>query len=322
MRHPLRALFAVLAVALALSWTIGDADARVGGGMSSGSRGLRTFSAPPSTPTAPSTTQPIQRSLTQPGQPGGLAAARPPVAGGGWFNRPGLLGGLAAGFLGAGLFGLLFGNGLFGGLGGLASVLGLIVQIGLVVLVARLIWRWFQGRNTAAMASGPALHDVGAGQSGYRLIPGGLAAAGGGSGSAAPAQPSDEIGISGADYDAFEKLLVDTQTAYSNEDLAAVRSLATPEMVSYFADDLANNSSRGIVNRISDVKLLQGDLAEAWREDGADFATVAMRFGLNDQMVERGSGRVVEGGPQEVAEVWTFRRAPAGRWQLAAIQQT
>lgn len=92
-------------------------------------------------------------------------------------------------------------------------------------------------------------------------------------------------------------------------------------MVSYFSEDLAENASRGVVNRISDVKLLQGDLAEAWREGGTDYATVAMRFALNDTMVDRASGRIVEGGPQEVAESWTFRRAHGGPWMLSAIQQ-
>ena len=67
-------------------------------------------------------------------------------------------------------------------------------------------------------------------------------------------------------------------------------------MLSYFSEDLATNASRGVVNRISDVKLLQGDLAEAWREGDTDYATVAMRYSLNDQMVDRDSGRVVEGG--------------------------
>lgn len=328
MRHPVRALFAVLAVAVTLGWVAGDADARVGGGSSSGSRGSRTFSAPPMTRTAPTTTQPMQRSVTQPGQPGSVGTARP-ATGSSWFNRPGLLGGLAAGFLGAGLFGLLFGHGLFGGLGGLASMFGLIVQVGLIALLAMLVWRWFQRRQEPAMAAGPSLRDLGGGiggnmgsnMSGMSYGAGGTGL-NGSRGNGASTQPSDSVGITGADYDAFEKLLSDTQTAYSNEDLSALRSMATPEMVSYFADDLANNSSRGVVNRISDVKLLQGDLAEAWHEDGADYASVAMRFGLNDQMVERASGRVVEGGPQEATEVWTFRRSAGGQWQLAAIQQT
>ena len=131
-----------------------------------------------------------------------------------------------------------------------------------------------------------------------------------------------DVGIGGADYDAFERLLGEVQAAYSNEDLNALRAHATPEMVSYFSEDLAQNASRGAVNRVSDVKLLQGDLAEAWREGGSEYATVTMRFSLIDTMVDRASGRVVEGGPQEVKEAWTFRRAAGGPWLLSAIQQT
>jgi len=102
----------------------------VGGGFSSGSRGMRTFSAPPSTPTAPSAA-PIQRSMTQPSgaAPFGSASPRP-----GFFSGRGLLGGIAAGFLSAGLFGLLFGQGLFGGMAGFASIFGLLLQIALIVL--------------------------------------------------------------------------------------------------------------------------------------------------------------------------------------------
>src|ERR1700676_2926570 len=87
----------VLSLALPLILAISAADARVGGGGSSGSRGGRTFSAPPSTSTAPNAAQPMNRTMTQPGSPG-LGAP----AGGGFFNRPGMgmLGGLAAGFNG------------------------------------------------------------------------------------------------------------------------------------------------------------------------------------------------------------------------------
>ena len=67
-------------------------------------------------------------------------------------------------------------------------------------------------------------------------------------------------------------------------------------MLSYFSEDLATNASKGVVNRVSDVKLLQGDLAEAWREGDTDYATVAMRYSLNDQMLDRDSGRMVEAG--------------------------
>ena len=88
-------------------------------------------------------------------------------------------------------------------------------------------------------------------------------------------------------------------------------------------EDLARNAGQGLINRVSDVRLLQGDLAEAWGEGATEYATVAMKFSLIDTMIERMSGRVVSGGhPEEVTELWTFRRDGSGPWMLSAIQQT
>jgi predicted lipid-binding transport protein (Tim44 family) len=141
---------------------------------------------------------------------------------------------------------------------------------------------------------------------------------------AGPAQRSDAVGITGLDYDAFERTLGDVQAAYSNEDIGALRAKATPEMLSYFSEDLAQNASHGVINRVSDVKLLNGDLSEAWREGGTDYATVVMRYSLHDWMIDRVTGRVVDGDPlrpQEATEFWTFRRSQGGPWILSAIQQ-
>ena len=310
---------AALAVASALTLFATDyADARVGGRSSFGSRGTRTFSAPPSTRTAPGSIAPMERSVTQPG-----FGTRPTPGMGGSFNRPGLfggglLGGLAAGFLGAGLLGLLFGHGLFGGLGGFASVLGLLLQIGLVVLVGMLLLRMWQGRRRQpALAGGPYPRDFG-GPTGS-----GLGSLGGGGGGTA-ASASSPVEIQPADYQAFERLLGEIQADYSAEDLSALRTRVTPEMLSYFSEQLAQNASRGVVNKVSDVKLEQGDLAEAWREGDTEYATVAMRFSLVDRFIDRASGRLVDGSDarEEVTEVWTFRRARDGDWLLSAIQQT
>jgi predicted lipid-binding transport protein (Tim44 family) len=146
---------------------------------------------------------------------------------------------------------------------------------------------------------------------------------GGWSGGAAAPPAGEPLTIGRPDYDAFERLLGEIQAAYSAEDLAALRMKVTPEMLSYFSEQLSGNASRGLVNRIADVKLLQGDLAEAWREGGTEYATVAMKFALTDSMVERASGRVVEGGGRsEITELWTFMRARGGDWLLSAIQQT
>jgi predicted lipid-binding transport protein (Tim44 family) len=311
-----RARGIVKAIALVLSLTvptvlvISSADARVGGGSSSGSRGSRTFSAPPSTSTAPGSAQPLNRTFTQPGSPG---VGAPAPARGGFFNSPGrsMLGGLAAGFLGAGLLGMLFGGGMFGGLGGLSSIFGLILQIGLIVIVVRLAMSWWQRRNQTASAyagaAGPAA------QSNFRT--------GRGFGVGSNSAPLE---ILPADYEAFERLLGDIQDAWSNEDIARLHTLATPEMVSYFTGDLDANRARNVVNKVSATKLLQGDLAEAWREGDTDYASVAMRYSLIDKTVDRASGRLVEGSeaPTEATEVWTFLRPRGGTWELSAIQQT
>jgi predicted lipid-binding transport protein (Tim44 family) len=307
-RGIVQAIAVALALALPLMAAMSPADARVGGGMSSGSRGARTFSAPPSTSTAPSTAQPFNRTFTQPGSPG---LGTP--AGGGFFNRPGMgmLGGLAAGFLGAGLLGMLFGGGMFGGLGGFSSILGLILQIGLIIIVVRLAMSWWQRRHAnpayAGAAAGPGAQSSFRSGTGFGL----------GSG-AAPLE------ITPSDYQAFERLLGEIQAAWSNEDVARLHTLATPEMVSYFTKDLEANKARNDINKVSDVKLLQGDLAEAWREGDTDYASVAMRFSLVDKTIERTSGRLVAGSeqPTEVTEVWTFVRPRGASWELSAIQQT
>ena len=314
-----RPMLALLAIVTALVFSVASVDAR--SSSSSGSRGSRTYSAPAATQTAPRAA-PIERTMTQPARPGNAVgqtagqAARPGLLGGGLFGG-GLLGGLAAGFIGAGLFGMLFGHGFMGGMGGFASMLGLLLQIGLVLIVARLAWVWWQRRNQPATAGGPSLRDN---LSNDRPNAGGFAGFGGGA-SASP--PADEpIEVTPADFDAFEKLLGDIQTAYGKEDLGALRVHATPEMLSYFSEEFARNASRGVINQISDVKLLQGDLSEAWREINDDSATVAMRYSLNDKIVDRATGRVVEEEPSEATEFWTFRRAREGQWVLSAIQQT
>src|SRR3984885_12163765 len=271
-RGAFQAIAVVLSLALPLISAISPADARVGGGFSSGSRGSRTFSAPPSTSTAPGSASPFNRTITQPGSPGVGAPA-----GGGFFNSPGrgMLGGLAAGFLGAGLLGMLFGGGMFSGIGGLSSIFGLILQIGLIVIVVRMAMSWWQRRHANPAYAGAAAGAAGA-QSSFR--------SGTGFGLGSTSAPLE---IVPADYEAFERLLGDIQAAWSDEDVARLHTLATPEMVSYFTGDLQQNRARNVINKVSDLKLLQGDLSEAWREGDTDYASVAMRYSLDDTPFNR-----------------------------------
>ena len=85
-RH--RWLIALAAIVAAFVLATADAHARAGGGFSAGSRGMRTYSAPPATPTAP-TAAPLQNSMIQPGgaaAPIGRTAIRPGFFGGGLFG--------------------------------------------------------------------------------------------------------------------------------------------------------------------------------------------------------------------------------------------
>ena len=305
-RH--KTLILALAATLALGFA-SDASARVGSGFSFGSRGARTFSAPSATPTAPRAA-PMERSMTS---PNANIFSRPS---GGFFSG-GFGRGLIGGFIGAGLFGLLFGNGLFGGLGGGLSILGLLLQIGLLFLLFKLVMGFVRGNRPAFQG---ASNRSGLGQGGAA----GFAGFGGGQ---AGAPRETKLAITPADFGVFEQRLSAIQTAFGAEDFEHLRALATPEMASFFAEDLAANAKKGLVNKVSDVTFLQGDLAEAWREPQSEYATVAMRFSLIDTMADRVSGKLVSGDPavpQQVTEVWTFARGPGGApgdWKLSAIQQ-
>ena len=307
----------LLALVASLAVAAPAVDARPGGGGSSfGSRGSKTYAPPAGTATSPGTMgAPMQRSQTSP-SPGmnnpGMAAP----------NRPRFGGGFMAGLLGAGLIGALLGAGFSGGLGGIASFLGLILQVGLLALVVMFAVRFFRRRKEGAQ---PAM----AGNTPYArssLEPntpmggmgGGMNPRGGGLAGGARPQP---IQVQPDDFQAFERNLYEIQGAYGREDVATLRRLATPEMVGYFEEELRANAARGVVNRISDVKLLQGDLSEAWREGPVEYATVAMRFSLRDEVFERATNRHVENGAQEAKEFWTFLREPNGPWILSAIQQ-
>jgi predicted lipid-binding transport protein (Tim44 family) len=313
LRH--KSLIIALAATLALGF-VSDTSARVGGGFSFGSRGARTFSAPSATPTAPRGAAPFERSMTSPNA--NILGRPSPYASGSFFSG-GFGRGLLGGFIGAGLFGLLFGHGLFGGLGGGLSILGLLLQLGVLYLLFKFVMGFFRGGRPAFQSAGPYPGSTqGLGQSGAQ----GSGAAGGGAPYAA------KLEITPADFSMFEQRLAAIQAAFGAEDFDRMRALATPEMASYFAEELAANAKQGLVNRVSDVTFLQGDLSEAWREQQGEYATVAMRFSLIDTMADRVSGRIVSGDPttpQQATEVWTFARrvgGTAGDWKLSAIQQT
>lgn len=309
-----------LAIVSAFFLMMAGADARPGKASSAGSRGTRTDVAPPVTNTAPRQSQPISGAQTP--RAGAPAPAAPAAQPSRWN---GLMGGLAGGLIGAGLFGLLSGSGLFGGLGSLMSVLGLILQIAIVFFIVRFAINYFRRRQAEpATAGGPANFARQPVQPEWQPA----ASAHQSAASAAPAAPvTTPLDLVEADFGTFERLLGEIQDAYGRNDRISLTQRVTPEMANLFNGELSEMARQGVVNTISDVKLLQGDLAEAWREPGAEYATVAMRYAITDVKRDKATGRVVEGNPgqpEEVVENWTFVRHPGGTekdWILSAIQQ-
>ena len=317
--------FATLFAGLFLAFSmvaIDHAEARRGG--SFGSRGTRTFQSAPPTRTAPAPTAPVERSMTP--NTGVNSAARQPQV-----QRPGFMSGFGGtmmrGLLIGGLIGLLLGQGF----GGLAGMFGFLLQALLIGGAIMLAIRFF--RSQSARGPAPALAGAGNAQASRFenrataqdtarsfTIPG----FGGGSGGGSPATGSEEIKLAQTDLDAFQQLLTDVQEAFGREDHAALRRATTPEMVSYLSEELADNAQKGLRNEVSDISLLQADVAESWREDDRDYATAALRYESRDVMRERATNKVVEGDedhPTETTELWTFMRENGSNWKLSAIQQ-
>ncbi|MCO4315739.1 Tim44 domain-containing protein [Phyllobacterium sp. 21LDTY02-6] len=328
---------AVVLIGLAVTFSaVYEADARRGGG-GFGSRGTRTFQAPAPTRTAPNNAAPIERSMS-PRPQNQQTTAQPQAA----QQRPGLFGGMGRSLLGGLLVGGLIGAMLGHGFGGIAGLFGMLIQIALIAGLAMLALRFFRSRQPATATAGGqgfgrdgfARRDM-AGDTNNQASPLRVPTIGSGqpqSGqkpgfaggqSAAPSQGGDEIGLTQADLDRFEQLLTEVQTAYGKEDYATLRRLTTPEAMSYLAEELGQNATDGLRNSVSDVKLLQADIAEAWAEGAQEYATTAMRYSSIDAMLDRTTGRVVqgdEGEPSQTTEVWTFVRENGSEWKLAAIQ--
>lgn len=309
----LGAIAAGLAVA-AMLVVPDDADARRRG--SFGSRGARTYDAPATTTVAPKSTAPVQRSMTEKPAASSPAAqtGRAAPARRGGMGR-GLLGGLIAG----GLIGALLG----GGLGSLAGA-GMLMALLQVALIGGLVWflfRMFRRKPALAGAHGGALSSP---FSGFQPQPAPQQPFSQGFRSAAVAPASEDIDIVDADRRDFERLLTEVQDAFSREDFARLRERTTPEVMSYFAEELSQNTTAGRRNSVSNTTLIDAEVSEAWREQGADYATIAMRYESIDVMLDRNSGAVVEGDPErpsQATELWTFKRGVDGQWRLSAIQE-
>ena len=297
------ALFFALALALAPSL----AEARAGrsyssGGASSGisgmgSRGSRTFDQ--------NGAAPIARSMNPSSPAASPLGSSSAFGGGSFFQRHPFMTGLFGGFLG---------SMLFGHLGGFGHLFGGFLQFLIIGLLIYLAIRFFAGRSAGWAGAGAG------------AMPGSVGAA------AAPTAVryrGRDTTVEDADLNAFQSIHAAVQDAWGHGDLGRMRQLMTPEMLSYFSEELTRNSSDGVQNVVSNVHLLKGDITEAWDEGDLQYATAHMCWSANDYVARLGRSPgmpdyIVSGDPTrqtESEEVWTFVRRRGGNWLLSAIQQ-
>ncbi len=307
----LLALFFSVNLALAPAIAEARAGSSSGGSSSSmGSRGSRTYEN--------NGGQPLSRSVTPlpatPRQPG-LAPAMPSPAygGGSFFQRHPFLTGLAGGFIGSWLFGHS-GYAADGAGGSSGSMLGMLLQLLIIGLLIYFAVRLFRGWSHAGGSRGGT---------GWPPRSAGAAAA-------PPRRDRGrDINVADNDLETFQKIHAAVQETWSEGDLAKMRRLMTPEMLSYFSEELTRNASQGVRNIVANVELLKGDLSESWEEGDLQYATAYLQWRANDCVVRSGRSPgdpdyVVSGDPRtpvEAEEMWTFVRRQGGDWLLSAIQQ-
>ncbi|HMS82045.1 MAG TPA: TIM44-like domain-containing protein [Nitrospira sp.] len=319
--------------------TLSLAKARGGGGgyssgsrggnssMGFGSRGSRTYQENGAKPIEQSTA--TRPTATPPPQTANSPMAQPtPATSPSWFQRNPLLAGIAGGLAGTWLGHMLFGatessakttdtEAGSGSAPASSNSFGLILL--LMALGAGAFYFFRRSKQTPApvftglsrsTATRGSLLDVSAN-------------------STTDVHDTKAYSVTAEDKSTFQQLLNDIQTAWSAQDVAALRRHLTPEMLSYFSTALAEDHSRGVQNHVEDVVLLKGDVREAWSEDTTDYATVDLRWNAHDYTVSttipRGElGYLVEGSEDTVTEsieVWTFMRVRDGQWLLSAMQQ-
>ncbi|OGL58992.1 MAG: hypothetical protein A3J27_08130 [Candidatus Tectomicrobia bacterium RIFCSPLOWO2_12_FULL_69_37] len=314
--------------------------ARFGGGRSFGFRGSRGFARPPVTP---------RSQLGSPQRPFDQGSRRP-------FG--GFGGGLFAG-LGGLLLGGLIGSMLFGrmGFGGGIGLLEILLIGGAIFFFLRMMKRRqeapaaagatyterlaHQGADpygvggataTEERPAGPVYTgpDIGARGSGRPAMPAGPA------GPATGPDPRLEDGLRAiAEGDrsfSKERLLDDArrnfmrfQEAWVARDLGPIREMVDRDIYEKCQGDLDELRREGRINRLDDIKILGLDLADAWQEEGFDFATVRVEASLLDYLVAETSGEVLGGSrtePVAFTEIWTWaRKTGPGKWFLSAIEQ-
>jgi predicted lipid-binding transport protein (Tim44 family) len=311
------------------------AEARVGGGRSSGSRGSHSSSAPRQTfsppPSRPQTAPPP--AMVTPGQqprPGmGMPAPNPQPAGGGFLRN--MAGGLAGGLVGGMIGNMLFGGSGHAGPGGAPAAGGGCSSIGLfdIILIGGLLYlgyRMLNRRQEAYQASdqGGSATTIPASWQTPEPAPMPLPDYDVKS-ALEPIQRSDPSFQEAAFKETAQDVFFKLQGAWMRQDPALLRDLATPELAAILEKDLQDLKAKGQINRLENIAVRQVEISEAWQEQGQDYITVGFLANLLDYTVDANTNLVLAGSdkePVKFEEYWTFTRpSGSGTWKLSAITQ-
>lgn len=317
-------VLSVLALFGTLLFYESSAWARAGGGMSSGSRGSRSYSAP-SRSSGPTDTSP---GSTTPGRNPSMGTPSQPSSGGFFSRSPfmqGLAGGLAGGLIGSLLFGGI-GHASPGGMMGGGIGLLEIVLIGLLLFFA---WRFFKKRRLAAQShySGSETFQE------YREPD--YSTSTSTSGAYSP-QSEVEEGLwrlrqgdprlsEEALKETFQDIFFRIQAAWMNRSLDGISGMVSGEMADYLAVEFESMKKKGRINRLENIAVRRIETTEIWQEMGKDYVTVLLTANLLDYTVDDKTGEVIGGdklNPVKFEEFWTFcREIGSSDWKLAAINQ-
>jgi predicted lipid-binding transport protein (Tim44 family) len=325
-----------------------DAESRVGGGRSFGSRGSRGFSAPRGGgynrgySGSPYSSQSRPSGQTPYGNTAPNTAQRPyqpQSTGSGFLKSMGA--GIAGGFIGNMLFRSL---GMGGGMGGMNGGYGMgnggggfgvfefLILLGLIFLLFKVFARkplassnnFGMGMNRDESRNEP--QDEAANLM-RQARPNGWSGNNSNYGDTR-SQPEIETDISDGtpiDREQAMDLFFQVQGAWANRDLSSAASVLDTEAKTFLEEELFRLKSMKQINRLENIAVRDVQAIESWKDLGKEFSTVRITANLLDFTVDENSLQVVSGSkttPVKFEEYWTFARESGSPWKLSAIQQS
>jgi predicted lipid-binding transport protein (Tim44 family) len=115
------------------------------------------------------------------------------------------------------------------------------------------------------------------------------------------------------------------QAAWTKRDLAPIRNLLTPQMLTTFQGQVNEAVAAKQFNRLENIAVRQVDIVDAVQDQGEEYITVKFLASLLDYTVDETTNQVVSGSssePVKFLEYWTFTRKVGERtWLLGGITQ-